>query len=274
MEKLQKLFEYYQNRNIWRIILTDLNQIVIEERDIQNKEVYFSCIDRLTGEIFWKNKSFLSEKFWIGIEGTKSKYLILHQFEKPDMPVHKKIINVDLISGEIIWVNEDLTFYDIDDKFIYGYSRNFDNLEFYQLEIESGNIIANLGNEEQSKLFLNSIPEKDYSKYIFTKMLGENDTQPNQKDIVSTIIGENLYSNLCEFIDYNDYFIFNYYDKIAPHSLINRLIVYDKIDKKPVLFETLNESTPAPVPDSFFMYENNLYFIKNKVKLIGYSLMS
>lgn len=274
MQKVQKIFEYSQGRNIWRIILTDLDQIVVEERDIQNKEVYFSCIDRLKGKIFWKNKSFLNEKFWIGIEGTKSNYLILHQFEKPDMPMHKKIINVDLKSGDILWVNDDLTFYDIDDKFIYGYLHNLDNLEFYQLEIESGNIIAALGNEDQSRPILSSIPEKDYSRYIFTKTLGDDDTEQIQKDIVSALIGDNLLFNLCEFIDYNDYFIFSYYDKIEPHSLINRLIIYDKVDKKPILFEILNQSTPAPVPDSFFMYDNYLYFIQNKVKLIGYRLLS
>jgi len=68
--------------------------------------------------------------------------------------------------------------------------------------------------------------------------------------------------------------IFNVYDKIDPKSLINRLIVIDKIEGKPVLIETLNQATPAPIPDSFFMYDNDLYFIKDKIELIAYRLNS
>jgi len=271
MLEIQKLFSFNQGRNIWRILLTDLDQIVIEERDIQNKEVAFSCIDRVTGEFFWKNKLFLDEKFWIGIEDSRSKYLILHQFEKPDMPAHKKIINVDLISGNVLWVNDDLTFYDMDDEYIYGYDSNFEDKEFYQLSIKDGTILNSLGNEEQSKTILNSIREKDYSRYTFAQLLDENSKIP-VREITSQFIGENFHFFFCEFIDRENFLIFNYYDKISPQSLINRLIVYDKSSGKPVLIETLNSSTPAPLPDSFFMYDNDLYFIKNKNELVGYRL--
>lgn len=272
MSRIQKLFSFNQGRNIWRIILTDLNQIVIEERDIQNKEVFFSCINRITGEFYWKDKSFLNEKFWIGIEATKSRYLVLHQFEKPDMPNHKKIINVDLITGEILWVNDDLTYYDMDEDFIYGFAPKFEDKEFYQLSIEDGTIKNNLGNEEQSKPVLNSISEKDYSRYTFTEMMSESTSSNEVKELATKIIGENFYFNFCEYIDKGNILIFNYYDKIAPQSLINRLAIYDKSEGKPILIETLNSSTPAPLPDSFFMYDDDLYFVKDKIELVAYRL--
>lgn len=272
MSRIQKLFSFNQGRNIWRIILTDLNQIVIEERDIQNKEVFFSCINRITGEFYWKDKSFLNEKFWIGIEATKSRYLVLHQFEKPDMPNHKKIINVDLITGEILWVNDDLTYYDMDEDFIYGFAPKFEDKEFYQLSIEDGTIKNNLGNEEQSKPVLNSISEKDYSRYTFTEMMSESTSSNEVKELATKIIGENFYFNFCEYIDKGNILIFNYYDKIAPQSLINRLVIYDKSEEKPILIETLNSSTPAPLPDSFFMYDDDLYFVKDKIELVAYRL--
>lgn len=272
MIKIQKLFSFNQGRNIWRIILTDLDQIVIEERDIQNKEVFYSCIDRQTGKFFWKNKTYLNEKFWIGIEGTISKYLILHQFEKPDMPNHKKIINVDLITGEILWVNEELTFHSLNHESIYAYLTKFDDREFYQLSIENGELKKILGDEIEFLNLVNSIPEKDYSKYSFAESAASLSSDDYQKEIIAKVIGNNNYLNFCEFIDKNNYLIFNYYDKIEPRSLINRLVVFDKLEEKPVLIKTLNTSSPAPVPDSFFMYENDLYFIKDKTELEAYRL--
>ncbi|MCX8056748.1 MAG: DUF4905 domain-containing protein [Ignavibacteria bacterium] len=270
MTKIQKLFSFNQGRNIWRIVLTDLNQIVIEERDIQKKEVFFSCIDRISGKLFWKDKTFLEEKFWIGIEGTRSKYLILHQFEKPDMPNHKKIINVDLLTGELLWLNENLTFYDMDENFIYGFSQSFESREYYKLAIENGEVLSNLGDENQSRPFLDSIRERDYSKYQFTNLIGQSDG--NQKELISKVTGSNPFLNFCEYIESDELLIFNFYDKISPQSLINKLVVYDKVEGKPILIETLNASTPAPVPDSFFIYDNELYFIKDKIELVAYQI--
>jgi|YNPMSStandDraft_1061717.scaffolds.fasta_scaffold12483_4 hypothetical protein len=274
MSKIQKLFSFNQGRNIWRIILTDLDQIVIEERDIQKKEVYFSCIDRLTGKFFWKNKTFLNEKFWIGIEATISKYLILHLFEKPDMPNHKKIINVDLTTGEILWVNDDLTFYDLDENYVYGYISQYEKNEFFKISIEDGEVVCNLGNDEEAKSFLNSIKEKDYSRYWFTQTLKNSLNDEKLSTVFKQFLSNSFYSEFCEFIDRSSFLVFNVYDKVEPKSLINRLIVFDKIEEKPVLIETLNQSTPAPVPDSFFMYDDDLYFIKNKMELVAYRLNS
>lgn len=272
MYKIQKLFSFNQGRNIWRIVLTDLDQIVIEERDVQKKEVYFSCIDRVSGKFFWKDKTFLDEKFWIGIEGTNSKYLILHQFEKPDMPNHKKIINVDLNSGEVLWVNEDLTFYDLDENYVYGYIPQFEKNEFFRLAIEDGDIISELGSEEEARPILNSIKEKDYSRYWFTETLNNLPVNEQISNYISKFLTNNLYLTFCEFIDRTNYLVFNVYDKIEPRSLINRLIVFDKTEEKPILIETLNQATPAPIPDSFFMYDDDLYFIKDKMELVAYRL--
>ncbi len=274
MSKIQKLFSINQGRNIWRILLTDLGQIVLEERDVQKKEVFFSCIDRLSGDFYWKDKKFLDELFWIGIEGTISKYLILHQFEKPDMPNHKKIITVDLNTGEILWINDDLTFYDLDEQFIYGYHTKFNDREFVQLSIHTGEVKNNLGNELEAQTIVNSIKEKDYSRYSFSKMINDPNTQDYQKSIINRIIGDNTYLNFCEYIDMNNYLIFSYYDRIQPSSLTNRLVVYGKSEDKILLTETLNNSTPAPIPDSFFMFDSELYFIKNKTELVAYSLSS
>ncbi len=274
MTKIQKLFSFNQGRNIWRIILTDLDQIVIEERDVQKKEVYFSCIDRVSGKFFWKDKTFLDEKFWIGIEGTNSKYLILHQFEKPDMPNHKKIINVDLNSGEVLWVNDDLTFYNLDENYVYGYISQFEKNEFFKLSIEDGDIISEMGSEEEAKPILNSIKEKDYSRYSFTETLNSPTRDERISELISQFLSNNLYLAFSEFIDRSDYLVFNVYDKIEMRSLINRLIIFDKTQEKPILIETLNQSTPAPIPDSFFMYDDDLYFIKDKMELVAYRLNS
>ncbi len=272
MNKIQKIFSYSQDLNIWRILISELEQVVIEERDINKKEVFFSCIELESGKLVWKNKIFENEKFWIGIEGTKSKYLFLHMFEKPDMPAHKKILTVDLTSGDLAWKNDDLTFYGFDDDFVYAFNKKLDSREFFKLKIADGEMVASLGNEEEAKVILDNLPEYDYSKYKFANMVGENPDFQLQREIIQKVIGENKFLSLCEFIETDKYLVFNYYDKVAQWSLVNRLVVFAKSEEIPSMIETVNSSTPAPVPDSFFLYKNFLIFIKDKKELNVYSL--
>lgn len=273
MNKIQKLFSYSQDLNIWRILISELEQVIIEERDINKKEVFFSCIELESGKPVWKNKTFENEKFWIGIEGTKSKYLFLHMFEKPDMPTHKKILTVDLTSGDLAWKNDDLTFYGFDDDFVYAFNKKLDSREFFKLKIVNGEMIASLGDEEEAKVILDNLPEYDYSKYKFSNTVGENPDFQFQREIIKKVIGENKFLSLCEFIETDKYLVFNYYDKVAQWSLVNRLVVFNKSEEAPLMIETVNSSTPAPVPDSFFLYKNFLIFIKDKKELNVYSLI-
>lgn len=272
MNKIQKVFSYSQDFNIWRILITELEQIIVEERDINKKEVYFSCIDLISGKPVWKNINFENEKFWIGIEGTKSNYLFLHMFEKPDMPAHKKIITVDLNSGNLVWKSDELTFYGFDNEFVYAFNKNLSSREFFKLKMNDGEVVESLGDDEKAKIFLDNLPEIDYSNYIFASTIGERSDFDSQRETIKKFIGENKFLSLCEFIEIDKYLVFNYYDKVAQWSLINRLVIYDKDEEKPLIIETINSSTPAPVPDSFFFYKDYLIFIRDKKELNVFKL--
>lgn len=266
---IKKNYTFNNERNIWRLLLTDLDQIVIEERDINKKEVFFSCIDYKTGTPFWKNKTFANEKFWIGIEGTSSNVLFLHLYEKPNIPNHKKIIAVELNSGDELWRNEDLVYYNSDRNNIYAFKQKFENKLFYKLNILTGEIEAELGNENEASYIISNIPEKDYSKYIFGVNIHELKEKNNVFEIISKHAPQNRYFDFIEYIEKDQYLIFNYYDKLKESKLTNRLVIHNMLENKTELIETINSSTPAPVPDSFFMYENLLFFVKDKQELVA-----
>lgn len=266
---IKKNYTFNNGRNIWRLLLTDLDQIVIEERDINKREVFFSCIDYKTGTPFWKNKTFANEKFWIGIEGTSLNVLFLHLYEKPDMPNHKKIIAVELNSGNELWRNEELVYHSSDQNAVYAFDQKFEEKQFFKLNIQTGEIEAELGNENEAKFLISNSPEKDYSKYTFVRYIHEATPERNISEIISNLVPQNRYFDFIEYLEKDKYLIFNYYDKLEEAKLANRLVIYNILDNKTELIETINSSTPAPVPDSFFMYENLLFFVKDKQELVA-----
>ena len=43
--KIKKKYSFKNKRQIWRLLPTTTDKLVIEDRDTQNKEVFFNCID-------------------------------------------------------------------------------------------------------------------------------------------------------------------------------------------------------------------------------------
>jgi hypothetical protein len=273
IKKLKGLFRHSNNRQIWRILLTELGSLVIEERDIMLREVFFSCIDRVDGKKFWNDRKFMNEEFWIGIETVYQDMLILHLFEKPDMPKHKQIIGVDLKNGEVKWFNKDLTFDSIHEGKILAYIQKFESRDFYELDFRTGEVLNSLGNNmSQINEIRKAVRDNIHESVLFPFAMSDEDNHSKFNQIVLRIIGDTKYTGNIEYIEYENLFLFNYYERNREASLTNRLCVVDRSSQEILLKETLNSSSPAPVPDSFFIQDDILYFIRDKKELVAYSL--
>ena len=69
--KIKKKYVHNNKRQIFRLLPTDNDKLVIEERDIEKKQAYFNCLNITNGKKFFKNLQ-LDEKFWIGIEAVQN----------------------------------------------------------------------------------------------------------------------------------------------------------------------------------------------------------
>ncbi len=49
MYKIKKLYNFSNKRQIWSLLPTENNLLIIEERDKEKKEVYFNCINIISG---------------------------------------------------------------------------------------------------------------------------------------------------------------------------------------------------------------------------------
>ncbi len=144
--KIKKKYSYTNNRQIWRLLPTSTGKLIIEDRDTQNKEVFFNCLEINSGKKIFANLQ-LEEKFWIGIETIFEDIIIFHKFAKPDMPGHSSIIAFDINSQKVIWQNEDLTFLFVHDQNIFVYKQRFEDRLYFSLNISSGEIIEEIGND-------------------------------------------------------------------------------------------------------------------------------
>ncbi len=248
-------------------------KIIIEDRNTETKSTYFSCINSVNGNAIWKEKV-LGEQWWIGLDGITDDRLYLHGFKKPDMPENKNIIAVDVITGEIIWRNNDSTFLAIQSPYIYGYKDLFERRVYYRINESDGKTV-----EELASLPLEIDPNSQYEKidFVFPQPLSESEVD------VWKIVRMEIDCTTVEYIRIGNYLLFNAY---TPHSdpalgLKNTFYIIDSATKKKVYFDMLNEFTPYAVPDSFFVDENTgnttesfgtLYYIKERKTLVAIKL--
>ncbi len=126
--KLKKKYIHNNNRQIFRLIPTDTDKIIVEERDTDKKQAYFNCLHIESGKKILKNLQ-LNEKFWIGIETVYNDVIFFHRFQKPDMPHHRGIIAYDIEKKKKIWEDLENTFLFIKDDKVYSFQKTFNGRE-------------------------------------------------------------------------------------------------------------------------------------------------
>lgn len=264
---LKPSWTYAASQPIWRIIFSHNGYIVCEERNTDRKIVSFSCIESATGTVVWKERTF-NEQWWIGIEGMTNDRLYLHGFRKPDMPEHLGIIAVDLQSGNELWRSMQSSFLTDDRSFVYGCKDLFERRVFHKIERNTGTFLEQL---ESLPAGLESNVQLEKTDFTFPAPWNNGES-----DIINALHIVRIDPHSIQSVEYirsGAFLIFNTYTGgTSEGEMRNTLSIIDTTTKKKVYSDVLNESTPYPVPDSFFLDGRTVYYIKERTTFVALNL--
>lgn len=261
--EIKKRYGFNDGKNIWRILITDTDKIVLETRETESKEVFYNCLDFNSGEIIFEGMQ-LDEKYWIGIETIKNDVIFFHKFASPDMPGHKQLIAYSINERKVIWESDEYVFLFYYKDKIYGYRDVFEGRKFYSVNPQTGEFIEDLGADAQSVNALRELAreEEDYSDYLFTYKAYES---PEAESIIYKHVSPDAVSGEPEFIDYGEYLLFNFHEKLPESKkLKNEFKAVEKSSGEEVFSLTLNAEANHYAPDSFFIYKNKLITVIEK----------
>lgn len=269
--KFERHIEYKPNKQIWRILITDDENVVIEKRDTSDKQVYFDNFELVSKEKIFTDLQ-LEEKFWIGIEKIFKGIIFFHKYSKPDMPGHKEVIAYSIKSKNILWRNEEFSYLFVYDNKVYCFKQQFEGRTYYTLNYNTGELIDDLGNnaERVNAIYDQSREEEKYKDYIFPE------TIQSKNEKVAGIIKE-LKSNL-EILGEVEYTVFrnvlfaSYHSKVFDNSMVNKFTAIDSQNGKELLNLTLTPNTESFMTDSFFVYKDFLFLLKGKEELDIYKI--
>ncbi len=274
MASLKKNYSFSSKRNIWRLIPTSSKFLVIEERDIITKEVFFNCLNLNDGKVFFKNFQ-LEEKHWIGIESVHNNLIFFHKFQKPDMPVHKGIYTFNILNQKMIWQNDDLLFLFVMDDKVYAYQSTFEGRQYFVLDYDTGNVIEELGNDFSliNKLREELISNDFVSTFLYPEQFNENLDTDDAARLMKGFIAERNIVGKINWLAVKNLIMFNYHEQNSDNTFNNYFKVFDSTKQKYTLNETLNSKNKNLISDSFFIVGELLFLLVEKTKLVVYRIM-
>lgn len=274
MASIKKNYSFSNKKNIWRLIPSESGYLVIEERDMISKEVFFNCLKTEDGKVYFQNFQ-LEEKYWVGIEAIYKNIIIFHKFRKPDMPGHKGVYAFDILSRKLIWQNDDLIFLLAKDEQVYAYQTSFEGREYFVLHYLTGELIKDLGSEfnEVNKLREESMRSDFVNNFLFPEKFIENaETQSFAKLFNQQIVGQKVIGDI-NWLEQNGLVMFNYHEQNSNGTFNNHFSVVDISKGKIILNEILNSNSKSLTLESFFIIENLLFLLVGKTKLVVYRIM-
>lgn len=261
---MKKHFGFKSDKQIFRILITETDKLVIETRDTNTKEVSFHCRELSDGKSIFTDLQ-LEEKIWLGIEAIYKDVIFFHKFPKPDMPGHREIIAFDIASQKVIWQNDKYAFSFVYQDKVYCFTQGFEERFFYALDYLTGEVKEDLQNDFA---LVNSIRaeaegEKDWSSYIYPELNLMSADAVTYRIIKQFTEGFSL-SGEVEWANFKDLSLFSFHTKEKEDKLTNRFAIISKSSGQTILFESINENVNAMLTDSFFVYKNYVFVLKGK----------
>jgi hypothetical protein len=274
--KLKKNYRFDNNRQIWRIIPTNEGKLLIEERELENKQTYFHCLFLDSGKKILSDFQ-LDDKFWVGIEAVQDDIIFFHKFAKPDMPKHRGIFAYDLSKEELVWQNPELIFLFVLDSKIYVYKEKFEGRYYYCLNSINGEILEDIGEnyEQINNLRSESIIYGSKDGYLFPETFesdsGDND--PASK-FIKALRNDFVISGKVEYIIKNQLLMMSFHKANSKGTLTNLFKAVDLSAGKYILEEVINKETSLFFTDSFFVKDELLFLLFGKTRLVVYKIVN
>jgi hypothetical protein len=272
--ELKKLYKYYNGRQIWRILPTLNKKVIIEERDPNTKEVFFSSIEIGSGKKIFLDFQ-LNEKNWVGIETVYEDIIFFHSYVKPDMPAHKSIIAFDIFSKTILWQNNNYIFFFVYEDKVYCYQQKFESKVFFALDYLTGNVVEDFGNDVTTLNLLKANAENDFIKlnYSFPENFNRSDfAASDYEKYLQKVLIDNPIKGEISYLKFSDLLLFNYHEISKANTLNNIFTAIDLIQNKIHLKEILDKNLVNLMPESFFVKDDFLFLIIDKTKLVVYQI--
>lgn len=249
---MEEIINHNFKGKIWNTTFSE-EYCVLEIRDELTRQVSFSGINLLTGNILWENIK-PEKSWWLSLVEISDEYLFLHKYSSNQKPEAEELLVINVMSSETILKLENVTFY--------SYKQNILTVSDLQSNFKS----IKLGPPRKSNDSVEGI----------LKILSEKISHYPEDSSYFPTIYKFLYRLLnidavkaVDYLEISNKIIISYYiyrDK----SFLNYLLVTNR--SREILLNDLIAETEGIGIDTFTVKSDTLLYVKNQTQFVGYRL--
>ncbi len=230
---------------IWKVKVYRSGLIAIETRNTEQKQVSFSAFSFITGEMYFKEKSY-DESWNLSLAFAGSGNLVLTGYEHAGSPESKGILSVSTKDGSIIWQRFNISLNSVKEGGLQVYDPRLQPRKYYWIDHSTAAIMEAPLNDIETPIIFPGID----NSFIIPAFVE-----------CGVLAGE--LSVLC----YSDKVIVSFHE-VYNGQLKQRLVVYqgDKILIDDILISGIQKLQP----EAFFIQQNHLFYIRNKEEILAY----
>ena len=273
---LKPSWKYRTEGTLWRLLPAAHGLLVGEDRDRASKTTSFFCLAETSGKPKWERIRF-PEDWWIGLETVHRDVLFLHEYVRPDLPTHGKIIAVDLASGRMLWSNGELRFQFAQEDWVYACKDNYKSRQYFRLDLYTGMVLRDDGVQTDYATRIRADTashESDDAKYPQPTDVSIPERHSLPHSFVQTLTSQRI--SAIELLEEPPYLIVGYYaarkTSLADTELDQHLKVFDTVRGKLAYEDVMARSVKSPAPGLFFSRHGYLFYIKDNNTLVGVRL--
>lgn len=244
---------------VWNTIAADSGDVlVVEVRNPAEKQVLFSALDFGRNLFLWKDRK-LEEPWWINASAVAHGVVLFTVYMDTNNPDTKGIIAFNLEKLDLLWWNNDFSISQIAGTAVSGFSSKL-GLKQVFIDIATGKETSPAAGEpaKPNSALRKPVQYAEGMEYFETV-----------KTFLKNALNLNAVSAL-EYLETDKLIIISLYAE--ENGLVNYLVVVSTAGE-----ELLREKLDAPVKgiglDTFFVLNDLLFFVRNKVDLVSYRLL-
>jgi hypothetical protein len=250
---------YIFQGTVWNTMADPKDEnLFIEIRDEQLKQVRFSALNLKTGQFLW-NEIVMEEPWWISLAAVSENVLFFTVYTDTNNPDKKSIIAFDIINQKVRWWRNDFAITGVSPKYVIGTEAKF-GIKRHVLSITDGERAEEMVDLDLLQNF-SLIRPLQY-------LLGT----PNFDTVKSFLeIKCNIQPVAAiEYLEYQSLIFVSFYSE--ENGLANYLYVFDN-QGEILLKERIGEQLKGIGADTFFILSGYLIFVKNKRELVSYTMV-
>lgn len=268
-------WQYPAGGTVWKLLCAG-NTLLGDTRDVEKHTATFFALNLQTGEPLWE-RCVLPQAWWISMQSIVGDTLLLHGFEKPDMPIPKGMYAVDMTTGAVRWSDETLTYLFTANGRVYAQRASFSTRTFLEIDPHTGDMLYDYGSNEDGIMELRRVAQNDEEPgYVFAESL------PSMSEAVRATVERAIdlsrARGVVDVAEAAGYLIVAHHEPakgaqaMLNNRVMNKLTVIAPANGAVVYEDVLVADAPAPVPDVFFVKDDVLLYVKETTRVMGLRL--